>query len=83
MITLIVCHSSENDLTTQVVKVQDTNSGDWTGIYGDLEEDDLPDGRIQKLVDYLGLKYNNLADNLRITSMPSEKEIEVYIPVTN
>lgn len=80
MITLIIVHSAENGILTRVVNVEDHTSAGWSGIYGSLDEEDDPDGRIQNLVDYLGFKYDNLVDNLRIDEMPSEREIETYIP---
>lgn len=80
MITLIVCHSAEDGLLTKVINVDDDTSAGWTGIYGPLDEEDDPDGRIQKLVDYLDLKYVNMIDNLRIDEMPTEREIDTYNP---
>lgn len=67
-------------MLTKVINIDDDTSAGWTGTYGPLDEEDDPDGRIQKLVDCLNLKYDNMVDNLRIDEMPTEREIETYIP---
>jgi hypothetical protein len=78
MITLIVVHSNSDGLTTKVVKVEDDSSAGWVGTFGNLEEDDMEDGRLQNLVDFLGFDYDNDVDNLQIDEMPTEREIQTF-----
>ena len=59
------------------------------GTYGNLEEFndedfDLPDEntviQIENILQILKVEYDNYVDNLYITEVPSQKEIETYIP---
>ena len=75
MITLIVTHSSENSLTSQLVNVQSSSSAEWCGVYGNLEKED-EDGRLQALVDFLGIEYDNSLDNLAVSELPDKGAIK-------
>lgn len=77
MITLIIAHSSENSLSTHVVKVNSESSANWVGVYGDLNESDS--SHVEDLLEFLKIKYDNSYDNLHISEMLNDSEISNFI----
>lgn len=83
-----IAHSSKNGLNTYFINIPKSLLY-ICGTYGDLEEfndedPDLPDEnsviQIENILQILKVEYDNHVDNLYITEVPSQKEIETYIP---
>lgn len=83
-----IAHSSENGLNIYFINIPKSLLY-ICGTYGNLEEfndedPDLPDEntviQIENILQILKVKYDNYVDNLYITEVPSQTEIETYIP---